>query len=68
MTVRCSTCGTTKFGLIRQRHYFLVFCSRRCKARYLDRLAQDTERIESWQRWLYGCRNREPQKDQAGSL
>jgi endogenous inhibitor of DNA gyrase (YacG/DUF329 family) len=46
MTVKCSTCGTTKFGLIRQRHYFLVFCSRRCKARYLDRLAQDTERIE----------------------
>jgi endogenous inhibitor of DNA gyrase (YacG/DUF329 family) len=54
MSVKCSTCGTTKFGLIRQRHYFLVFCSRRCKARYLDRLAQDTERIESWQRWLYG--------------
>jgi len=30
MTVKCSTCGTSKFGLIRQRHYFLVFYSKRC--------------------------------------
>ena len=54
MTNKCVTCGSTKFGLVHQRHFFLIFCSKRCKAVYLDRLAQETERIKSWHRWLYG--------------
>jgi len=54
MTAKCTTCGTTKFGLIRQRHYFLVFCCKSCKARYVDRLVHETERIKGLHRWLYG--------------
>ena len=54
MKQACAECGTTKFGLVRQRHYFLEFCSKRCKEKYLARLAQERERLKSWRRWLYG--------------
>jgi endogenous inhibitor of DNA gyrase (YacG/DUF329 family) len=48
MKQACAQCGTTKFGLVRPRHYFLEFCSKRCKEKYLVRLAQERERLKSW--------------------
>jgi endogenous inhibitor of DNA gyrase (YacG/DUF329 family) len=35
MKQACAQCGKTKFGLVRQRHYLLEFCSTSCKEKYL---------------------------------
>ncbi|MCZ7659285.1 MAG: hypothetical protein M5U07_16165 [Xanthobacteraceae bacterium] len=43
---RCETCGGP-FGLIRHYHYAHQFCSRRCKNRYLQRLAEAVARRRS---------------------
>ena len=32
---RCENCGSTKFGLVRQRWFRFQFCSKACKADFL---------------------------------
>jgi endogenous inhibitor of DNA gyrase (YacG/DUF329 family) len=44
---RCAHCGG-KFGLIRQTWFKTQFCSKKCRDRHLDRLAQDRERVRRW--------------------
>jgi endogenous inhibitor of DNA gyrase (YacG/DUF329 family) len=44
---RCDTCGG-KFGMVVQRWYGMRFCRKRCRELYLDKLAQDRDRIRKW--------------------
>jgi hypothetical protein len=44
---RCAHCNG-KFGLTRQRWYDLAFCSKRCRDKYLDKLARDRDRLKKW--------------------
>jgi hypothetical protein len=48
----CTHCRTTKFGLIRQRHFRAVFCTIKCKTAYLARLALERQQRQAWLRWL----------------
>jgi hypothetical protein len=44
---RCAQCNG-KFGLTRHRWYDVAFCSRRCRDKYLDKLAHDRDRLKKW--------------------
>ena len=44
---RCMQCSG-RFGLTRHRWYTAVFCSKRCREKYLDKLAKDRERLRQW--------------------
>ena len=44
---RCAQCNG-KFGLTRHRWYDVAFCSRRCRDKYLDKLARDRDRLKKW--------------------
>jgi hypothetical protein len=45
----CSTCGTDRFGLVRQEWLGYQFCSKGCLA---DFLAKRARQIEQTKRWL----------------
>jgi hypothetical protein len=40
----CSECGTARFGLIRHRWGFHVFCTRGCMERFQQRLFDEVRR------------------------
>jgi endogenous inhibitor of DNA gyrase (YacG/DUF329 family) len=44
---RCGHCRG-KFGLVRQRWYEIAFCSKRCREKYLDKMARDRDFIKRW--------------------
>jgi hypothetical protein len=48
---RCENCGTTKFGLVRQRWFRFQFCSKVCKT---DFLATRKRHIKQTIRWFRG--------------
>jgi len=54
----CAWCGSTKFGLIRHRHFTLQFCRSACKNAYLDSQFEKARRARRWLTWL----DREPAK------
>lgn len=43
----CANCDG-KFGLVRQYWYRTHFCSKRCREKYLGKLARDKESIARW--------------------
>jgi hypothetical protein len=44
---RCAYCGG-KFGLIRHRWYAQQFCRKKCRVSYLNKLAEDRQRLTRW--------------------
>jgi hypothetical protein len=50
--VFCAHCGSSKFGLVRQRWLRLVFCSIPCKEKYLAKLKADRDRLSNWLGYL----------------
>ena len=60
---RCAHCNG-KFGLTQHRWYNVAFCSKRCREKYLDKLAQDRDRIKAWFGFV-GGRARASQADGA---
>lgn len=58
MKTRCSNCGTTKFGLVRQWGYYLtgwgpivvhIFCKKKC----MDEFDESRRKQLRYRRWLY---------------
>ena len=48
MRRKCDTCGSTKFGLIRQRWLSFVFCSKTCKDEFLSKRNYQMENTKRW--------------------
>ena len=48
MRRKCDTCGSTKFGLIRQRWLSFVFCSKACKDEFLSKRNYQVENTKRW--------------------
>jgi hypothetical protein len=44
---KCAYCGG-KFGLIRHRWYAQQFCRKQCRVSYLNKLAEDRQRLMRW--------------------
>jgi endogenous inhibitor of DNA gyrase (YacG/DUF329 family) len=49
-TRRCVHCSS-KFGLIRHRWYTRQFCRKRCREAFLNKLAEDRQRLRAGATW-----------------
>jgi hypothetical protein len=47
---RCESCGSTKFGLVRQRWFRFQFCSRHCKTNFLAIRKRQRQQPINWGR------------------
>jgi endogenous inhibitor of DNA gyrase (YacG/DUF329 family) len=43
----CAQCGG-KFGLIRQRWHGYQFCSKKCRATFLENFSREKELVRAW--------------------
>jgi len=50
MDKHCENCGTTKFGLVRQRWLSYLFCSTACKAAFLAKRQRQIQHTKHWLR------------------
>jgi endogenous inhibitor of DNA gyrase (YacG/DUF329 family) len=44
---RCAQCGG-KFGLVRQHWHQRQFCSKRCREKFLTKVAEERDRVRRW--------------------
>ena len=49
---RCAHCGSAKFGLIRYRRGFRVFCKKKCREAFHREELLDQKRRRSWYEFL----------------